>query len=387
MSQATQPSEEQYYQAIDYLFGFQTLATNYNIVITEEDKRKYAQIGAFFSDVPAVCIAMQNVSAWMLDKFKTFPQEFAYTSDAPFVRRMAGQKNAIDSSMPDLEGKKSKERSSIANAFGKSKSVMQEAFANKQEKLRALAREETIDGGLEETDGVVVRRFRFRKLLAALESQKLGLKDSGTVYTDDVKIAPVLRAGEVWKDSIGFDHGEYTHRLQWLAIKCHFDWDQTTCLRLYKGTSATLKRSVYQAFGYGSIDQVPDADAQMALPVNVWAFLFDGREPRGNATQCWPTAPVSVQSGKEHEAYRFAGRTPSCRSPAFLNRILKAGAEFGLIHAYLAASSIKLLEPALGRADRNKPERSISEYRKDRLRAKTLRMFETPFSPDNNQLS
>lgn len=385
MSDSVQPSEEEFFAALKFLFGFRTLGNNRGVVIDDEDIRKYAKIGAFLCDQAAVCVAMKDVSRWMLDKFKTFPEQFAYGDEAPFVQRMAGQRDHISNSQPDMTGVGKKERNSVIGSFGASKRVMLGAFDNTQAAMRNLSASPEIGDGLADAgNGVLVRKFRFRKLLAALEAEKLGLEDCDIVYTEDVKISNVLLTGKVWKDSIGFDHGEYTHRLQWLAIQCHFDWDKATCLRLYRGTAATLKASVYQAFGFASVNDVPDASADMALPVNVWAFLFDGREARGQARSCWPTVPASVTKGQEHEQYRHAGRTLSCRSPAFLNRILKASAEFGLIHAYLTASSIKLLEPALGRANPASPGRAISDYRNERERLKhppVLQVFEMPFAP------
>src|SRR5690606_24282300 len=44
----------------------------------------------------------------------------------------------------------------------------------------------------------------------------------------------VLRSLETWKDSIAQDHGEYTHRLQWLAAQIGLEFPLERIKHLYK---------------------------------------------------------------------------------------------------------------------------------------------------------
>ncbi len=378
------PTIEEFFDAIDNLFGFQTLETNFGIIIGKEEKLCYAKIGEFLSAPDEVYEIMRVIAEYMTMMFKDGPEQFSHQPESGFVER-----NFLHAGKVALDVKtKETERNQALLKYG-NKAVPQK-LQNPNAKVK-----EAIDlthmvghhhlnatkGLFYESSGLVVRRFSFRKLLIALEKEFLGFTDHGLILTEDVTIAKYLRSCEVWKDSIGIQHGEYTHRLQWLAIAIKFKWDKSLLATLYKGSSATLKKAAYECFGAASLpDFLIKRDQQkLDVPVNVWEFLFDSREMRGQELPCWPKDMGKIEVNK-YEAYRFSHRSKnSCQSPAFLNKALSTNAGFGILHAYLSASAIKLLDVG------NLKSISLASYQKGRQELKKqkliLNQFETPLSP------
>src|SRR5262249_14108202 len=94
-----------------------------------------------------------------------------------------------------------------------------------------------------------VRKVRFGRALRSVEAA-LGLTDQGHVFTGfgaDTDVVSLVAKGLVWKDSISPNHGEYTHRLQWLAVAFGvMGFDGKKFLAAYTGSakhSATMKDS------------------------------------------------------------------------------------------------------------------------------------------------
>lgn len=375
MSLSVTPNLKDFEAAIDFLFAFQTLRTNYEINIIASDVKKYAEIGVFLSDMDLVKKVMRDVSIMMQKLFDADPVKFSHTDESNFTARNLGHFEAFKPSDPPAKLKRQELQQFQNNEKAKTKAI--ETLNQEQEKIRLPGLPEI---ALTAKKGIVVRRFRFHQLLCTLESELLGLTDNRLVLTEDVGINEILRKGEVWKDSIGFEHGEYTHRLQWLAVAVYFQWSKADLLRLYKGCSATLKRSVFEAFGMPNLKEISNAtSADMAVPVSLWEFLFDCRQTRGQAQKTWPTYKGPSFDTKPWEAYRFAARSDSGRTPVIFNKMLRTDASFGLIFAYLTASEIK----TLGIKDGNVLT-SLSAYRKARQKDKEsskfdLNKFETPF--------
>jgi hypothetical protein len=114
------------------------------------------------------------------------------------------------------------------------KSKESDGWKRRQEHLEALTREglqtratynifpmgERGEKDLVETVPTM-REVAFRKALREVELEKCGFIDKGRVFIGFVSpqfFRSVVSAKETWKDSIAADHGEYTHRIQWLTI-------------------------------------------------------------------------------------------------------------------------------------------------------------------------
>ncbi len=215
--------------------------------------------------------------------------------------------------------------------------------------------------GLLSPDGVLVRRFEFRPLLRVLEAE-VGFVDNGRIMFGDPggpEFGIVLRAGEVWKDSIAFAHGEYTHRLQWLAISEHFKrvsgWDGPTVVRLYKCAANPVKSIPKQA-----IQAAWAADKTVSLSEALWNFLVDCFPTNAQApNQFEPANALAADEAGNPLTYKYAGRTDSYRSPDTVMKLLKTNSTMGLIHAYVLSSYMKA------------GDGSLSQYRKTRLQDAT----------------
>lgn len=378
------PTMEEFYKAIDDLFGFLTLETNFSIVIGKNEKECYARIGEFLSTPEQVFEAMRTIAKLMTELFVSNPEEYSHHPESNFLSRNLLQALKVKKDSDSKEEDRKNKLSNYKNR--KIPENLQSPHPKVQEAINlggalGLHHSNSPKGMFVESEGLVVRRFSFRKLLIALEAKFLGFVDNGLILTEDVAIAKYLRTCEVWKDSIGIQHGEYTHRLQWLAIAVHFGWDRSLLATLYKGSSATLKKAAYECFGAVSLlDFVKKRDEQkLDVPVNLWEFLFDSREMRGQVLPYWPKDTGDISSNKL-QTYRYSHRSKnSCQSPAFMNKVLMSDASFGLIHAYLSASAIKLLDVgnlksiALNRYQKNRQELKVPKF--------VLNQFETPLSP------
>lgn len=291
-----------------------------------EDLDRYAAIASFMTDEMAFKTAMTAVATELENILNLAPEKYALQADSGVMTRRVGMG---------------------ANKIQENKALIgNQDFPNPAE-YRLIS------------EDLMIRTFRFRPLLQELERTLLGTTDNGRVMfgdPGDTEFGKVLRAGEVWKDSIAFNHGEYTHRLQWLAIAKHFEgqYAQSTMLRLYKCSGNPIKSAVR-----GTIEGLQLADKKVTISGALWNFLVDCFPTNDqNGLSFCPDAPITGSATTDPNTFKYAGRADSFRSPDRVMAMLRKETGMTIIHSYVTSSYIKI-----GKA-------SLSGYRRNRLQDK-----------------
>jgi hypothetical protein len=364
----------------------------------EGDLDRYAAIGSFLTNEDAFKAAMREVAGQMLELLKGRPEEFEIAvNGGVHARQMAlgaartkagftaqakmdlEQRTGQQSILTKKEPKQPKKGAADSGVAGHNALVQR----NIDEQISVIETREAqflkSHPGFFTSDSdaqVFVRKFHFHRLLKALE-QPYGFLDRNLILMGDYKeFARVLNDGEVWKDSIAPTHGEYSHRLQWLAVARHFRVDRDAVkafstkdiLRLYKGC-ANAMRSKYTAY-------YTDNAAVKTVASTLWNFLFDCFVQSHDAPTIWDgTVNVVDLSGDRTlkilnedekvfaQTLRACGRSDSFRAPANVTTMLRTDASMELLHAYIACSQLKT------ELKKDNPQ-GLPAYRKDRLTEK-----------------
>ncbi len=207
-------------------------------------------------------------------------------------------------------------------------------------------------GGQVPSQEQLTRQVHFRKLLIAMETV-LGLQDHHRVFWGNVPGAMfthMIRTMEVWKDSISLAHGEYTHRLQWLAIWKHFDLTADNFRDLYTNTTFLTVQSMM-----GLVQE----------PQSLWTFLVDCFPVIGANGAAAANAPADMAAGLNTHVV-----SDSFRSPTNLTKkLFSTEAQTPLITGYLRSSKAKL---QLKMGQNGSYQEPLQPYRRRRLAAKFL---------------
>ncbi len=110
-----------------------------------------------------------------------------------------------------------------------------------------------------------VRFYSFAKPLRSLEA-RFGLSDMGRTFIGfvlDVTFTEMVGKCEVWKDSISRNHGEYTHRLQWMMIVGMLNLTKDVTQALYTNS---VKVSAFP---------MKDNSGKDRATTTLWDFLVD----------------------------------------------------------------------------------------------------------------
>jgi len=173
----------------------------------------------------------------------------------------------------------------------------------------------------------IPRTFHFKRALLELE-KPYGFKNYDTILVGDAAklVQRLVREGATWKDSISFDHGEYTHRLQWLVIGHIMEangWKRSDLLLLYKDSMThEAEKDWYPPKG----KEIPNSTKPM--PCYLWDFLVD----------CFEKIPaVSPEDLLLHTI-----RSDSFRSPRNVVKYIMAHqGDYPVLFAYLTSSKAK----------------------------------------------
>jgi hypothetical protein len=193
-------------------------------------------------------------------------------------------------------------------------------------------------------DQEFVRRYHFGKTLREIESQ-FGFSNTGKIFTGFVPVPTfieMIQNMETWRDSIAFDHGEYTHRLQWMAIVFHFNYSRARLRDLYVGTQ---KKAVAPGKMLDSANRERD--------VYLWDFVVD----------CFSSVSVNVYDANGMIETHIV--SDSFRSPNNFTRYFRTCPETPFLRNYLNSSRAKL---AIANAQQGQLE-GLGKYRRTRLQA------------------
>ncbi len=365
------------------------------------DLDRYAAIASFLTHEDDFKAAMREVARMMLELLKAQPEEFeikvnggvygrqqalgaprtsaGFTAQAKLDldQRDGGQSLVLQKAPKQVKKGADPNPHLVPNALVQQR-IDTQTDVIKQREQQFLANNPgyfTPDS----TPDVFVRKFHFQRLLKALE-QPFGFLDQNRILMGNLQgtaFADILKAGEVWKDSIAPTHGEYSHRLQWLAIAYHFQVDRggltafsaADIIRLYKG-SANAMRSKYTEY------YATDNAAGKEVASSLWNFLFDCFAQSHDAPTIWSgTVNVVDLTGDRRikvlnadelvfaQTLRACGRTDSFRSPLNVTTLLRTDTTMGILHAYIACSQLKT-------GLNNQNPQGLPAYRKERLTAK-----------------
>jgi len=170
-------------------------------------------------------------------------------------------------------------------------------------------------------DESFIRTLHFGKTLREVEAM-FGFVNKGRVFTGfvpDDTFREMVRDMETWKDSIAFDHGEYTHRLQWMAIAFHFNFPNARLKQLY--TSSVPPGSERADF----IESRGDPK-----PKTMWDFVVD----------CFSS--VTADHYDPIPAVRTRIVSDGFRSPNVFTRYFRDCPDTPFISKYLHSSRAKL---------------------------------------------
>ena len=197
--------------------------------------------------------------------------------------------------------------------------------------------------------GKFLRKLSFRKPLQELETKLCGFIDKGRVFTgfvSDKFFAEVLQNLETWKDSIAQDHGEYTHRLQWLAAQIGLNIPMDRIKHLYKNATShepTMMRG--------------NSGEEEKSKAFLWDLLVDVFQNNGQfktQTDMKKLLPVAIV-------------TDSFRSPNHVTLALTQGSmKTPFMTAYMHSSLAKVQIAYVGQKKTPKPE-NFGDYRRRRV--------------------
>jgi hypothetical protein len=408
-------------QAINFLYNRIVDGEKYK----DGDLDRYAEIASFLTDETAFKAAMKRVETEMVSLFKQNPTDFEVAvTGGVYIRQAAlgpkrreagyeaqakadlernnGQRSILPQAKPKQPPKDFNEEARLAHNSGIQAAISKQTDVIRDREKQFLDNHPGYFIEDKEKD-VVVRKFHFHRLLRAIEA-KYKFVDNGLILMDDLdgpRFGHILSQGEVWKDSIAATHGEYTHRLQWLAVADHFRFSKEEVMRLYKGSSNQI-RSKYSA--YYDEKNLPNTKYASSL----WNFLFDCFAKSADAPVIWDgtISPVALKADRSSKVLaddevallgilRACGRSDSFRSPLNVTDMLRTDATMGLLHAYLSSSQIKtpLIEgEKIGPLPAYRRDRLEKKYPEDYKKAvdtnpvapKKLAMFVPPVSPSIN---
>jgi hypothetical protein len=202
-----------------------------------------------------------------------------------------------------------------------------------------------------------VRLYSFRKTLRAYEMDNLGLEDCGHVYYGNgLSIPERISQGQVWKDSIAADHGEYTHRLQWLAI--HYFLTEKV------GFKKDQFKSFYQStIRAGTAKMRNNSEEQEA---HLWDFLVD----------CFDVGAKNIGQRDQVQAVKEYMLSDSFRSPNVTTGILQVCPQTPFIRSYLVSTRAKLqliaqVSQKTGLTT-NIQQQGLNKYRREKMLARGI---------------
>ena len=297
----------------------------------------YAKAVVLFTDENAALEAFKAVDGELAARSKTY----AVTADGTVAERNAGLQTRVgelqnantelDQQMTALNKKIQQRTTAVKNVVANNRVLRKADIPTMQAK--AVRDDRTLQQYAAQSPGITLsksansrqiaaleskkRLFSFAKPLAELEHEWLGLIDRRRTFigfVPDVTFLEMVDAGEVWKDSLSDKHGEYTHRLQWLAFASALKQPKDTLNAMYKGSIVKSKAKM--------------RDGKLRDTTLLWDFLVD----------CFPATGLfnAKTSLKTHVV------TDSFRSPRITTESLEATTKTPFITSYLRSSKAKL---------------------------------------------